>query len=404
MAVNLKAPGSLLVVPGVRIGTACAGIKQTARHDVAIFELAEGTETGGVFTQSHFAAAPVQLSRARQQRVRAWVVNSGNANAATGKPGMDDAQAVCAHAARQLQIPAQEIQPFSTGVIGERLPVEKIGVALDAAAAQLNESGWLNAANAIMTTDTCAKGCSRQIEIDSHPVTITGIAKGSGMIKPNMATLLAYVACDAKVAPGVAQQLINDAVNHSFNRVTVDGDTSTNDSFVLACTGQAKHAPINSKDEPAYLLLAAAITEVATFLAQALVRDGEGATKFVTVKVIGGRTPQDCLGVAYTVAESPLVKTAMFAGDANWGRFCMAIGRSPVDGLQPDRVQPWLDDVRVAQDGLMAQTYSEEQGAAVLAQDEFVVTIDLGLGDAQETIWTTDLSYEYVRINAEYRT
>lgn len=404
MAVNLKAPETLLAVPGVRIGTACAGIKQTARHDVAVFELAEGTETGGVFTQSHFAAAPVQLSRAHQQRVRAWVVNSGNANAATGEPGMDDAQAVCAHAARQLQIPAQEIQPFSTGVIGERLPVEKIVGALDAAVAKLDESGWLKAANAIMTTDTCAKGYSRQIEIEGHQVTITGIAKGSGMIKPNMATMLAYMACDAKVAPGVAQQLIDEAVNRSFNRITVDGDTSTNDSFVLACTGQADHALISSKKDPAYSLLAAALTEVATILAQALVRDGEGATKFVTVKVTGGRTTQDCLAVAYTVAESPLVKTAMFAGDANWGRFCMAIGRSPVADLQPDRVQLWLDDVRVAEDGLMAQTYSESKGAAVLAQDEFVVTIDLGLGAAQETIWTTDLSYDYIRINAEYRT
>ena len=404
MAVNLSAPEQLLAVPGVRLGTACAGIKQTQRDDVAVFELAEGSETGGVFTQSHFSAAPVLLARQRQKKVRAWVVNSGNANAATGEPGVDDAEDVCAHAGRLLQISADEIQPFSTGVIGERLPVEKLKTALDTASEQLSEQGWLAAANAIMTTDTCAKGLSRQIDIDGHQVTVTGIAKGSGMIKPNMATMLAYLACDAGVAPGLAQKLVNTAVGKSFNRVTVDGDTSTNDSFVLACTGKSSLPTIGSESDPAYQLLSAAINEVATYLAQALVRDGEGATKFVTVCVKGGRTSSDCLSVAYTVAESPLVKTAMFAGDANWGRFCMAIGRSPVEGLLPERVQLWLDDVRVAQDGLMAQSYSESLGAAVLAQDEFVVTIDLGLGTAEETVWTTDLSYEYVRINAEYRT
>jgi glutamate N-acetyltransferase/amino-acid N-acetyltransferase len=404
MAVNLSAPAQLLDVPGVRIGTACGGIKQTQRDDVAVFELAQGSETGGVFTQSHFAAAPVLLARQRQDRVRAWVVNSGNANAATGEPGVHDAEGVCAHAGRLLQISADEIQPFSTGVIGERLPVAKLKTALDTASTRLSEQGWLAAAQAIMTTDTCAKGLSRQIDIDGHQVTVTGIAKGSGMIKPNMATMLAYLACDASVAPGLAQKLVNTAVGKSFNRVTVDGDTSTNDSFVLACTGKSSLPTIDSESEPAYQLLSATINEVATYLAQALVRDGEGATKFVTVCVKGGRTSSDCLSVAYTVAESPLVKTAMFAGDANWGRFCMAIGRSPVEGLLPERVQLWLDDVRVAENGLMAQSYSESLGAAVLAQDEFVVTIDLGLGAAEETVWTTDLSYEYVRINAEYRT
>lgn len=404
MAVNLSAPEQLLAVPGVRVGTACAGIKQTQRDDVAVFELADGSETGGVFTQSHFAAAPVLLARQRQQRVRAWVVNSGNANAATGAHGVADAEGVCAHAGRQLQIPADEIQPFSTGVIGERLPVDKLKTALDTASAKLSEDGWLAAAQAIMTTDTCVKGLSRQIDIDGHRVTVTGIAKGSGMIKPNMATMLAYLACDAGVGRGMAQKLVNTAVEKSFNRVTVDGDTSTNDSFVLACTGKSSLPRIVSENEPAYQALSEAINEVATYLAQALVRDGEGATKFVTVHVKGGRSSSDCLNVAYTVAESPLVKTAMFAGDANWGRFCMAIGRSPVEGLLPERVQLWLDDVQVAKDGLMAQSYSESLGAAVLAQDEFVVTIDLGLGEAQETVWTTDLSYEYVRINAEYRT
>ena len=255
-----------------------------------------------------------------------------------------------------------------------------------------------------MTTDTVAKGISRQVQLDGKTITITGIAKGSGMIKPNMATMLAYVACDAKVAPGVADTLIRDAVEHSFNRITVDGDTSTNDCFMLACTGVADNAPITGTDHRDYAPLSAALTEVATILAQSLVRDGEGATKFVTVRVKGGRNADDCLAVAYTIAESPLVKTALFAGDANWGRFCMAIGRAPVDGLDATRVQLWLDDVQVAAQGLMCDSYAEEQGAAVLAQDEFTVTVDLGSGSAEETVWTTDLSYEYVRINAEYRT
>lgn len=391
-------------VPGARVGSACAGIKQQERRDLALFEFVDGAEVAGVYTQSHFAAAPVLLARARQQHSRAWVVNSGNANAATGKPGEDDAAEVCAQAGRLLQIPDTEVQPFSTGVIGERLPVAKMNKALEAAYAELSEDGWLHAARAIMTTDTVEKGISRQIELDGQMITITGIAKGSGMIKPNMATMLAYVACDAKVAPGVADQLIREAVRHSFNRITVDGDTSTNDCFMLACTGVAGNDPISGAQHRNFAALSAALTEVATVLAQALVRDGEGATKFVTVHVKGGRTAQDCLDVAYTIAESPLVKTALFAGDANWGRFCMAIGRAPVANLDPTRVQLWLDNVQVAQAGLMCDAYTEAQGAAVLTQDEFTVTVDLGSGDAAETVWTTDLSYDYVRINAEYRT
>jgi glutamate N-acetyltransferase/amino-acid N-acetyltransferase len=296
------------------------------------------------------------------------------------------------------------VQPFSTGVIGERLPVARMNDGVQQAYADLREDGWLDAARAIMTTDTVPKGVSRQIAIDDTTVTITGIAKGSGMIKPNMATMLAYVACDVSVAAGVADELIHDAVAHSFNRITVDGDTSTNDCFMLACSGAADNTPVSRRDDARYPVLADAITQVATTLAQNLVRDGEGATKFVTVQVQGGRSPQDCLAVAYTLAESPLVKTALFAGDANWGRFCMAIGRAPVDELDPTRVQLWLDDVQVAKDGLMADDYSEERGAAVLAQDEFTITVDLGSGSAAETIWTTDLSYDYVRINAEYRT
>ena len=404
MAVNLPAPQDLLAVPGVRIGTANAGIKQTERDDIALFELADGADVGGVYTQSHFAAAPVLLARQRQHQARAWIVNSGNANAATGEPGSQDASRICSHAARLLQIGETQVQPYSTGVIGERLPVEKMQAGIDRAYTALGEDGWLPAARAIMTTDTVPKGTSRQFELDGRTITLTGIAKGSGMIKPNMATMLSYMACDAAVAPGVTQKLVEDAVARSFNRVTVDGDTSTNDCFMLACTGVAGNTPVSGRDDPLYARLSEVVTDVATQLAQALARDGEGATKFVTVVVKGGRDTDDCLAVAYTIAESPLVKTALFAGDANWGRFCMAIGRSPVTGLQPERVNLWLDEVCVARNGLMADDYTETRGAAVLAQDEFTITVDLGLGEVSETIWTTDLSYDYVRINAEYRT
>ncbi len=404
MAVNLAPAANLLPVPGARVGSACAGIKQTERHDIALFAFAPETQVAGVYTQSHFAAAPVLLARERESASRAWVVNSGNANAATGQPGRGDSAAVCAHAGRLLQLPDTEVQPFSTGVIGERLPVEQMQGGLDKAFGNLSEDGWLDAARAIMTTDTVPKGYSTQFQLDGQDITLTGIAKGSGMIKPDMATMLAYMACDALVAPEVVQRLVKDAAAKSFNRITVDGDTSTNDCFMLACTGQAQHALIDSAEHPLYAPLATAIDELALRLAQALVRDGEGATKFVTVTVKGGRTVEDCLAVAYTIAESPLVKTALFAGDANWGRFCMAIGRSPVAELDPNRVQLWLDEVQVAEDGLMSEDYSEAAGAAVLAQDEFTVLVDIGLGQVEATVWTTDLSYDYVRINAEYRT
>lgn len=404
MAVNLAPVTHLPAVPGVRVGTAKAEIKQSERADLALFDFAAGTQIAGVYTQSHFAAAPVILARERQAEAQAWVINSGNANAATGYPGLEDARNVCAHAARLVQKSAQGVQPFSTGVIGERLPVQQMSKALDAAFTDLDEEGWVAAAQAIMTTDTVPKGASRQIDLEGQCVTLTGIAKGSGMIKPDMATMLAYMACDARVTPPVVQALVNDAVGQSFNRITVDGDTSTNDCFMLACTGIAEHPLIDSTHHPLYAPLGAAVTDLASELAQALVRDGEGATKFIAVQVTGARSEEDALAVAYTIAESPLVKTAMFAGDANWGRFCMAIGRAPIEKLDVDRVALWLDDVQVAAGGLMSQDYSEARGSAVLAQDEFTIRVDLGAGEGQETVWTTDLTYDYVRINAEYRT
>ena len=404
MAVNLQAPTSLLPVPGIRVGSACAEIKQDKHNDLALFEFVEGTQVAGVYTQSHFAAAPVQLARERQLSSRCWVVNSGNANAATGEPGLADAGTICAKASRLLQIPDLEVQPFSTGVIGERLPVEKMTNALVTCHRNLSAEGWLDAAHAIMTTDTVAKGKSISTNLAGTDITVTGIAKGSGMIKPNMATMLSYIGCDAKVTQEVAQSLVTDSVEHTFNRVTVDGDTSTNDCYMLACSGVAEHELIDSTRHPLYVPLLEAITEVARFLAQALARDGEGATKFITVKIQGAKTKEDALAVAYTIAESPLVKTAMFAGDANWGRFCMAIGRAPTPNVDATKVALWLDDVQVAEGGLMSSSYQDEQGAQVLAQDEFSVTVDLGLGEFSETVWTSDLSYEYIRINAEYRT
>lgn len=403
MAVNLSPAINLLAVPGVRIGCAEARIKYAGRLDLAVFDFCEGTDSGGVFTQSHFAAAPVVVAKSRQTNSRAWVVNSGNANAATGERGEDDALKICAQAARLLQLGETQVQPFSTGVIGERLPMARMDQGLTECFQNLSVDGWLDAAKSIMTTDTVPKGVSRTFSLGESTVTLTGIAKGSGMIKPNMATMLAYLVCDAKVSPGVARLLVVDSVDKSFNRITVDGDTSTNDCFMLACTGCAGNEEISGREHPLYAVLLAQVMVLALELAHALVRDGEGATKFVTVRVSGGEKPSDCLAVAYTVAESPLVKTALFAGDANWGRFCMAIGRAPIARLDPNKVALWLDSVQVAVNGMLCDDYVDAAGAQVLAQDEFTVRIDLGAGSAVETVWTTDLSYEYIRINAEYR-
>lgn len=403
MAVNLSAPGKLLEVPGIQMGTARTGIKSADRDDVAVFSFAPGSSTAGVYTQSSFIAPPVQLAKARQVHCRAWVINSGNANAATGELGLQDADAVCSHVAEQLGVDLATVLPFSTGVIGERLNVPALQNAVTNAVVDLGSGAWLKAAAAIMTTDTVAKACSQQVSVGGEIVTITGIAKGSGMIKPNMATMLGFVGCDANISQALLAVMVKEIADESFNRITVDGDTSTNDCFMVCATAQSKAAAIVSQDDLAYQQLRQGLTEVAQILAQAIVRDGEGATKFVTVQVTGGASAQECLEVAYTVAESPLVKTALFAGDANWGRFCMAIGRAEVVDLDVANVALWLNEVEVASGGLMSSTYTEAAGAGVLAQDEFSVIIDLGRGRASETIWTTDLSYEYVRINAEYR-
>jgi glutamate N-acetyltransferase/amino-acid N-acetyltransferase len=401
VAVNLKEPASLRPVAGVRLGVAEAAIKKPGRKDVLVIELAEGTRVAGVFTQNAFAAAPVQLCRERLRRapaIRALLVNSGNANAATGADGLASARATTAAVGSALGVPAAAVLPFSTGVIGQPLPVNRINAAVGHAVGRLDGDAWLDAARAIMTTDTVPKGASRRVRTARGEVTVTGIAKGVGMICPDMATLLAFVGTDATLSPAAARRCLQDAVATSFNCATVDGDTSTNDSCVLFATGQVR---TGARD---YAAIARAVTEVCEELAQAVVRDGEGATRFVTVRVTGARSVAEARQVAYAIAHSPLVKTALFAGDANWGRLAMAIGKAGVKGLDPGRVSVALDDVPVLQRGEAHPGYREEQGAAVLARPEFTIAVGLGRGRAQARIWTCDFSYDYVKINAEYRT
>lgn len=406
MAVNLKAPGSLLPVPGVRLAAAEAAIKKPGRKDVLVVELAEGTQVAGVFTKNAFAAAPVQLCRERLGKsaaIRALLVNSGNANAATGKGGLDSARATTAAVAGALGLRAEAVLPFSTGVIGQPLPVTRMNAAIGHASARLDEDAWLAAAQAIMTTDTVPKGASRRVTTSQGEVTVTGIAKGVGMLCPDMATMLAFVATDARLTAAQARKCLREAVAVSFNCATVDGDTSTNDSCVLVATGRtgAKALAPGGRD---YRLVAAAVTEVCVELAQATVRDGEGATRFVTIAVGGARSVAEARQVAFAVAHSPLVKTALYAGDANWGRLAMAIGKSGVRGLDARRVGVKLDDVPVLRRGEPHPDYREERGSAVLARPEYTIGIDLGRGKAQARIWTCDFSYDYVKINAEYRT
>jgi len=404
--VGLIAPEHLPAVRGVTLAAARAGISKRARNDVVLMQLAPGSRVSAVFTKNRFQAAPIVVARDHLARAapRALIINSGNANAGTGQPGEQDARAVCTAVARQLDIRAEEVLPFSTGVIGARLAVDKIEAVLPDCAAGLSPDSWLAAAGAIMTTDIVAKGAWRTMMIDGVEVTVTGIAKGSGMIKPDMATMLAYIATDAPVSGPVLDQCLRTAVERSFNRITVDGDTSTNDACVLVATGQSPLRPIDELASDAGRQLARAVEEVCSELAQAIVRDGEGATKFITLNVRGGAQEADCLAVAFTVAHSPLVKTAFFASDANWGRILAAVGRAPVAALDTSRVGIRMNGARIVTAGAVDPGYREETGAHEMARDEIVVDIDLGMGDAAATVWTTDLSHDYVRINAEYRT
>ena len=408
MPVHLSAPvpSDLHPVAGLRIGVAEAGVRKANRKDLTVFLLDEGSAVAGVFTQNRFCAAPVQVCRehlAGGQAIRALVVNTGNANAGTGADGLARARATCAALARHLQVDAAQVLPFSTGVIMEQLPVDRIEAGLPAAIADAQPAHWARAAEGIMTTDTVAKAFSRQVQMGGATVTVTGIAKGAGMIRPNMATMLGFVATDARIAPALLQGLVRELADQSFNRITIDGDTSTNDCFMLMATQKAAHASIESLSSTEGQALKAALLDVAQKLAQAIVRDGEGATKFITVRVEGGKTGEECRKVAYAIAHSPLVKTAFFASDPNLGRILAAVGYAGIEDLDQTGIDLYLDDVHVAVQGGRNPQYREEDGQRVMKQSEITVRVLLGRGDAQDTVWTCDLSHDYVTINADYR-
>ncbi len=411
MAVNSPLPlaADLAPINGIDIGYAQAGIKKPNRKDVLVMKLADSATVAGVFTKNRFCAAPVQVSKANLAAVaaggapiRALVVNTGNANAGTGEPGLAHANATCKALADLLGCAPQQVLPFSTGVILEPLPIDKLVAGLPAAVANLQADNWFNAAEAIMTTDTQPKAASKTVDIRGHAVTMTGISKGAGMIKPNMATMLGYLAIDAKVAQPVLDELVRHAADHSFNCITIDGDTSTNDSFILIATGTGSLAIANT-DSTEYEELKIAVTDIARNLAQQIIRDGEGATKFITISVDDGGDVEECRKIAYSIAHSPLVKTAFFASDPNLGRILAAVGYAGVDDLDVSKIDLYLDDVHVAKNGGRHPDYREEDGQRVMKQSEITVRVKLARGSATATVWTCDLSHEYVSINADYR-
>ena len=408
MAVNYTQPTteSLLPVAGVTLGFAKAQVRKPDRKDMLVIALDVGSRAAGVFTQNRFCAAPVLVCREHLKKshdIRALVINTGCANAGTGSRGLADANAMCAAVATELDVMPRQVLPFSTGVILEHLPMEKILAGVPLCIANLKPTGWFDAAESIMTTDTVPKGSSRQIDIDGHKVTVTGIAKGAGMIEPNMATMLGFIATDAVVGDGVLHDMLNEAADISFNAITVDGDTSTNDSLILIATGKAGNPPINGEGTAEYAKLQAAVSEVAIELAQAIIRDGEGATKFMTIKVDGGKTREECKKIAKAIANSPLVKTAFFASDPNLGRILAAVGYAGVDDLDTARLKLFLGSVLVAENGGRAASYREELGVAVMKEKEILVRVELDRGGESATVWTCDFSYDYVKINADYR-
>ncbi len=408
MPVNLSTPvaADLHAISGVRIGVAEAGVRKAQRKDLTVFLLDEGTAVAGVFTQNRFCAAPVQICRehlATGSHIRAMLINTGNANAGTGADGLARARQTCEALAEQLGLAANQILPFSTGVIMESLPVDRISAGLPAAIGDAAPTHWARAAEGIMTTDTVPKAFSTQVQIGGATVSITGISKGAGMIRPNMATMLGFMATDACIAPALLQPLATELADQSFNRITIDGDTSTNDSFIVMATQRAAHAPITAWDSADGQALKAALLSVAQQLAQAIVRDGEGATKFITVRVEGGKTSEECRKVAYAIAHSPLVKTAFFASDPNLGRILAAVGYAGIDDLDQTGIDLYLDDVPVALQGGRNPDYREEDGQRVMEQSEITVRVRLGRGRAADTVWTCDLSHDYVTINADYR-
>lgn len=405
MAVGDVTMPQMHVVKGVKIGSAEAYIRYQNRRDLVIFEFAEGSNVAGVFTQNAFCAAPVHVSKAHLAvgNPRYLIINTGNANAGTGTLGMQNAQETCMQLAKLVGVNPEQVLPFSTGVIGEQLPLPRLVAGLQPALDSLQEDAWTDAAFGIMTTDTTPKGASEQFELDGVVYTMTGISKGAGMIRPNMATMLGYVATDAPISRELVQQLLQIAVNQSFNRITIDGDTSTNDSCIFVATGQAGGAEITSTEDARYATVLEVLVRVMKRLAQLIVRDGEGATKFMTVAVEGGADTQECCDIAYSIAHSPLVKTAFFASDPNWGRILAAIGYAGVKNLEVEKIQVWLDDVQICKDGGAAADYTEAEGARVMAQPEITIRVDLGRGQAKDTVYTCDLSYDYVKINADYR-
>ncbi|WKB54759.1 bifunctional glutamate N-acetyltransferase/amino-acid acetyltransferase ArgJ [Eleftheria terrae] len=408
MPVNLSAPDpqQLHPVAGVRLGITMAGVRKANRKDLTVIVLDEGSEVAAVFTQNRFCAAPVQLARKHLSLgvgTRAMVINTGNANAGTGEDGLVRAFSTCVALARHLELAPEQVLPFSTGVIMEPLPHDRIAAGLPGALADLREDNWHQAAEAIMTTDTVAKAASRRVRIGGQEVTVTGISKGAGMIRPNMATMLGFIATDANIDAAALQQLVREAADASFNRITIDGDTSTNDSLVLVASGKAAHARIADLGSADGQALREAVTAVALQLAQAIVRDGEGATKFITVQVEGGRNEDECRQVAYAIAHSPLVKTAFFASDPNLGRILAAVGYAGIADLDQAGIDLYLDDVHVARQGGRHPDYQEADGQRVMKQSEITVRVGLGRGTASATVWTCDLSHDYVSINADYR-
>ena len=414
MTVNLQAPNPdhVLAVPGVRLGIAQAGVRKVGRKDLTVILLDEGSAVSGVFTQNRYCAAPVQVCREHLKQVnasqadtqiRALIINTGNANAGTGAKGLADARATTEALASLLKLQAQQVLPFSTGVIMENLPVDRIVAGMPAAIADAQAKHWAKAAEGIMTTDTVPKAFSAQVLLSGQTVTITGISKGAGMIRPNMATMLGFLATDANIDPALLPALANDMANASFNRITIDGDTSTNDSFIVMATRKAAHPVISSWDSADGKALRNALMSVAQKLAHAIVRDGEGATKFITIRVEGGKTVDECLLAAYAIAHSPLVKTAFFASDPNLGRILAAVGYAGIHDLDQDLIGLYLDDVCVVQNGGRNPAYQEADGQRVMKQSEITIKVLLGRGQAADTVWTCDLSHDYVSINADYR-
>jgi glutamate N-acetyltransferase/amino-acid N-acetyltransferase len=404
MAVGLSEPDEILPVAGIKLASFAAGIKKNGRNDLVVIAFEESAACAATFTKNAFCAAPVILAKKHlsQQSTRALLINSGNANAVTGEIGMRNAAQCCAWLADELHCSAEQVLPFSTGVIGQQLPMTVMQAGIHQVVNGFSEKNWMLACKGIMTTDTVAKGISKQVSLAGQDVTISGIAKGSGMICPNMATMLAFIATDANIDVGFLQQCLSDAVEGSFNSITVDGDTSTNDACVLIATGKANNQQI-SQDSTDKNIFITALNDVCRHLAQAIIRDGEGATKFITVSVLQAQSRAEAKNVAYTIAHSPLVKTALFASDPNWGRILAAVGRAGIDQLDITGVNLFLDDVCIVRNGGVDASYTEENGQAVMDNEEITITVELGRGNESATIWTTDLSHEYVRINAEYR-